>query len=233
MVSKLQQIIIEEHAKSLASFLADPMAELASLTSDIDHLRETKQQLERELQELRKKVREERKDQTLAQERWFREFLTGVEHRIRKSTSDSVAVAISDEMAAEMAAVESRERALLAGEENFHTKIMEERARNRAEWKALAQRAEEAFRQRRKDAEWSEMPSGIIYRLIDNGEVVYIGESNGKFARISNHGDKTFDSVQWIPAPSEKSHRLSVESDFIRDYSSQHGQRPRYNRADH
>lgn len=67
------------------------------------------------------------------------------------------------------------------------------------------------------------MPQAMIYFLLDNAEVVYVGQTTNGVGRPFQHAnDKTFDSVKIIPCPKEKLDEM--ESVYITKYT------PKYNR---
>lgn len=66
----------------------------------------------------------------------------------------------------------------------------------------------------RKYEEGGVPPLGFLYRLIDNGEVVYVGKANSVMHRVKQHRDeriKEFDEVEWRIVPGKDMRRLERE----------------------
>lgn len=67
-------------------------------------------------------------------------------------------------------------------------------------------------------------PQGV-YLLFDDGKVVYVGQTNDIFRRISEHsrdGSKAFDNFKYLECDDEKT-RLMIEYHLIQRY------KPKYN----
>jgi hypothetical protein len=65
----------------------------------------------------------------------------------------------------------------------------------------------------------------IIYFLISNETIVYVGQTECGLRRIGGHfGFKDFDSFTFTPAPSDKNERLKLEEQYILKYQ------PKYNK---
>jgi hypothetical protein len=57
----------------------------------------------------------------------------------------------------------------------------------------------------------------VVYFLIKDGEVVYVGSTTGLGSRIATHrADKDFDDVFYIPVP--RALMLSIERDMIQNF---------------
>ncbi len=57
------------------------------------------------------------------------------------------------------------------------------------------------------------MNISAVYFLINNKNVVYVGQTNNLFRRISEHKDKLFDDIYWFPT--NKTELKTVEEYFI------------------
>lgn len=65
----------------------------------------------------------------------------------------------------------------------------------------------------------------FVYLLVDNGEIVYVGQTRNLRRRLANHGDKQFDLVSWMEGvPNDQ--RLLIEKRLIRQYAPKHNGNP-------
>ena len=71
-----------------------------------------------------------------------------------------------------------------------------------------------------------------VYKLLRDGEVVYIGITNDLERRKEEHReDKVFDDMQIIKGPCTREEAEKVESDQLRLFSFFHKHLPEYNQT--